>query len=75
MTELFRFIEHAFVVPADQDGAIDVATESDFQTDLRNAVAAGEATVAIRERAEAFLTRAANPQEPPPSPGQVSTST
>lgn len=44
MIDLFRYIEHDFVVPVATD-AIDVTNQSDFQTTLRDA-AQGEGAVA-----------------------------
>lgn len=66
MAELFRLIEQAFVVPAGQDGSIDVATESDFQTELRRAVDSGGGPDRLRGIAEQFLSSTAPSQDSPP---------
>lgn len=66
MAELFRFIEQAFVVPAGQDDAIDVGTESDFQTELRRAVDSDGGPDRLRGIAEQFLSSTAPPQDSPP---------
>ena len=54
MTELFRFIEQAFVVPAPTD-AIDVGSQSDLQTKLRSAISTGQSPNQIRTIASEFL--------------------
>src|SRR5437764_15391470 len=54
MTELFRFIEQAFALPAPTD-AIDAGSESDFQTSLRNAVSQHAPPERIRSIANEFL--------------------
>ena len=55
MLELFRYIEHAFVVPSTEDDSIDVSTDTDFQQGLRDAIEEGANPDLIRERATAFL--------------------
>ena len=61
MVDLFRYVEHDFVVPAPTD-AIDVVNESDFQAELNDAAGNGtpsgaEADVErVRELADAYLT-------------------
>jgi len=54
MNELFRYIEQSFALPSTTD-AIDVASQSDFQTSLRSAVAQNEPPDQIRSIANAFL--------------------
>lgn len=54
MVELFRYIEQAFVIPAEDD-SIDIGSESDFQQGLRDLIADGAEPGVIRERASEFL--------------------
>jgi hypothetical protein len=57
MIELFRYIEHAFVLPA-ATNSIDVVNESEFQSSLRAAVGNNESSDQIRELARSFLSEA-----------------
>lgn len=54
MIESFRYIGHAFVVPAEGD-AIDLDSGSDFQQGMRDLIANGAGPGVIRERASAVL--------------------
>ena len=54
MEELFRFIQQAFVV-AEDGRPIDLATESDFQHQLRDLVGSGHAYSEVRAAAAALL--------------------
>src|SRR4051812_33205518 len=56
MTELFRFIEQAFALPSPTH-AIDVRSESGFQTSLRDAVSRNEPPNGIRSIANGFLNK------------------
>ena len=53
-SNLFRYIEQAFVIPA-EDESIDIGSESDFQQGLRDLLADGAEPGVIRERASEFL--------------------
>lgn len=55
MTELFRYMEQSFVLPAATD-SIDVSNESSFQTDLRGALQDGAPPAQLRELANTFLS-------------------
>lgn len=54
MTELFRYIEQAFVLPG-ATGAIDTQSDSSFQTSLRKAVSQHQTPDRIRSIAGEFL--------------------
>ena len=54
MVELFRYIEQAFVIPAEDD-SIDIGSDSDFQQGIREQIADGIEPGVIRDRAREFL--------------------
>jgi hypothetical protein len=56
MTELFRFIEQAFALPA-RTNSIDVGSQSNYQTSLRNAVSGNDGPNRIRSLADGFLNK------------------
>ena len=56
MTELFRFVEQAFVLPAPTD-TIDVGSQSDLQTRLRAASSGNGSPNQIRSIASGFLDK------------------
>jgi hypothetical protein len=56
MVELFRYIEHSFVVPTTTD-SIDVNGESAFQNRLRDAIQKNQPPDAIRKLGDSFLLK------------------